>query len=190
MKKEKQENENRKHIEGAVKNYRYEARASQIAQVIAEIENVGLLTADQLVTVSRRLYKLVRFCDCIRIKSVERKDGKFDETAHHICHKFNHHDREHLPYCRCCQTCAFGYYFAWCLDKLAEEGRLPEYYRAPLTTARIKDRTYGYIKCKSNFKFRIWRHINAWHEWRPQKPVLQEWVFDLEKLTLIESDYI
>jgi hypothetical protein len=79
------------------------------------IENVGLLTADQLIAISRKLFKLVKFCDCIRIKSVQRKDGKFQETAYHQCHKFNHHDSQHLTCCKCCQTLAFAYYLAWYL---------------------------------------------------------------------------
>jgi hypothetical protein len=189
MNEKEQEKENSIRKEQIVDNYS-DSRASQIAQVITTIENVGLLTADQLVIVSRRLYKLVRFCDCIRIKSVERKDGTFDGTSHHECHKFNPHDHQHLPYCRCCQTRAFGYYLAWSLDGLAREARLPEYNIASLSVHRIRDRTYGYIKCRSNFKFCIWRHLNTFHQWQPQETVLQEWVFDLEKLTLIKSDYI
>jgi hypothetical protein len=144
MKKGQQE-ENRIQVKDTVENHE-DARASQIAQLIEGIEH---LTADQLVAISRRLFKLVRFCHCIRIKSVERKNRKIDEITYHQCDKFNHHDHEHLLYCRCCQTRAFSYYLAWCLDRLAQEGKLPEYYRASLSVARIRDRTYGYIKCKS-----------------------------------------
>jgi hypothetical protein len=165
------------------------ARASQIAQEIEGIGNVNYLGADQLVAISLRLFKLVRFCDCVRIKSVERKNRRIDETAHHKCDKFNHHDYQHMPYCRCCQTRGFGYFLAWCLDRLAQEGRLPEYYRASLSVARIRDRTYGYIKCKSKVRFRIWRHFNAWRDDPifPMELVLQKWTFDLDNLTFTED---
>jgi hypothetical protein len=162
-----------------------DTRASQIAQVIAGIGSVGQLTTDQLIIVSRRLFKLVKFCDCIRVKSVERKKNH-NEIAHHQCNKFNHHDDQHLPYCKCCQTCAFGYYLAWCLDKLSQEDRLPEYNNASLSVARIRDRTYGYVKSKSKIHFRIWRHHNAWRNISRSETILQKWIFDLEKLTLIE----
>jgi hypothetical protein len=82
MKKEKKrQKENRTEVKRTIDSYR-DTRASQIAQVIAEIGNVEHLTADDLVSISRRLFKLVSFCDCIRTENG------------HNCGKFNHHDHE------------------------------------------------------------------------------------------------
>jgi hypothetical protein len=101
----------------------------------------------------------------------------------------NNRDHQHLPYCKSCQTLGFIYYLAWCLDKLAQGDKLPAYYNRSLSTARIRDRTYGCIKCKSKIHFRIWRHYNAWRESDifPMEIVLEKWTFDLEELTLIKQ---
>lgn len=101
MKKGQQEGNE---IKNTVENHK-DARASEIAQVITGIGNVDYLTANELVSISRKLYELVSFCDCVGIENIEAKNHRrFDEVAYHNCDKFNHHDHEHLPYCKCCQT--------------------------------------------------------------------------------------
>ena len=160
-----------------IDDHKDDARASQIAHVIAEIGNVDNLTANELVSISRRLYELVSFCDCIRTETVEtEKNGKIGEKADHPCHKFHHHDHKHLPYCKCCQTCAFIYYFAWCLRRLFEEDKYSEFNNARLSKARIIERGYGYRRSESKIYFRIWRHPYAWTGSRSTETVLREWV--------------
>jgi hypothetical protein len=156
---------------------KYVVRGSEIAQVIADIGNVEYLTANKLGSTAYKLFELVIFCYCIRTEHVE---GKFNEVAQHTCDKFYHHDHDHLPYCRCCQTRALMYYLGWFLERLKQEGRLPDFNNTGLTQAKIRDRTYGYRRAGLKIYFRIRRHLNAWHQWLPQETVLDKWVFDLK----------
>lgn len=72
------------------------------------------------------------------------------------------------------------YYLGRCMEKLADEDKLPQFKEAGLSHARIRDRTYGYIKIGSQLIFSIDRHLNAWKNEARMQIIIQTWVFDLQ----------
>jgi hypothetical protein len=151
--------------------------------VVKNIEHVDQLTTEQLVEISRKLYELVLFCNC---------DVDNTYKIVHKCDRFYHHDHKHSPTCRCCQQMMFMYYLARCMEKLAGDGRLPQFEETHLSSARIRDRTYGHIRSGTELIFRIDRHRYAWTEEAKMEVEIQTWVFDFAQLSLenLSSDVI
>ena len=72
----------------------------------------------------------------------------------------------------------------WCLQRLNDQNQLPEFEQNRLTKAKVRDRTYEFIKSKSKFHFKIVRHMNAWKDLSRYEEIIQAWDFDFEKLAL------
>lgn len=115
-------------------------------------------------------------------------DNLQDMTLHR-CERFNHHDHRHSSTCRCCQQTMLMYYLGKCMEKLADDGRLPQFDKARLTNAKICYRTYGHIRIGSELIFSIIRHLNAWRNEVEMNLVVQNWVFDFEDLSLEELPF-
>jgi hypothetical protein len=81
------------------------------------------------------------------------------------------------------------YYLGKCMEKLADDDRLPEFYRAHLSSARIRDRTYDHIRIGSEIIFRIVRHLYAWQDETRMEEVIQTWLFDFKDLSLKSISY-
>ena len=75
------------------------------------------------------------------------------------------------------------------MEKLADDGRLPQFDKAHLTNAKIYHRTYGHIRIGSELIFSIIRHLNAWRNEAEMNLVVQNWVFDFEDLSLEELPF-
>ena len=130
------------------------ADRNRYKEAVKTIGNVGQISTKQLIKISRELFETVSFCDC-------ELDNWPDRIVHR-CDKFNHHDYIHSPICRCCQKRMLLYYLGRCMEKLADDGGLPEFNKAHLSHARISERTYGHIRIGSELIFSIIRHLNAW----------------------------
>lgn len=77
------------------------------------------------------------------------------------------------------------------MEKLADDGRLPQFDQAYLSSAKKRDRTYGHVKIGSELIFSIVRHLNAWRNGAEMKMIVQNWAFDFVKLSLTElPDYV
>lgn len=161
-------------------------KSTRIAQIISDLQNshIDSLTAEQLIEISKRLFKLVTFCKCIQVKEV-LQPNRHDWSPIHACRLlFNRRDSIHVPVCKCCQTRLFVDYLSWCLQRLNDQNQLPEFEQNRLTKAKVRDRTYGFTKSKSKFHFKIVCHMNAWKDLSRYEEIIQTWDFDFEKLAL------
>ena len=139
---------------------------------------IDSLTVEQLVEASKKLFKLVSLCRCI-------KSNEITEMPSHSCSIFNRRDTVHIPECECCQTKLFLTYFSLALKLLDEKDQLPEFSRNALTRAKVRDRTFGFTTSKSKLLFKIIRHYNAWrYLGQYEQKGIQEWEFDFEKFSL------
>jgi hypothetical protein len=152
-----------------------------LRNIIKGIRNVDALKTAGLVEISRRLFTSITFCKCSRIKN-----PTFEENDYliHKCHKFDYHDYEHTPICRCCQTKLFSYYLGRCMEKLADENKLPEFLPHRLSRARIRDRTFAYERNDVFLKFSIWRHYGAWSNSPNMRTAQETYSFDFNALQL------
>lgn len=158
--------------------------SSKLEEIIKGIGDVGMLSSENLINISSNLFKLIEFCNCI-----DSNHPKLTEDDHikHECNKFNHHDSEHAPKCKCCQTKMLLYYLGRGMEKLADEDKLPIFIDKRLSPARIRDRTYGHERNDAILKFKILRHPNAWKDPNNMKVRVEVWKFDFNKLTLYEE---
>jgi hypothetical protein len=81
-------------------------KSTRIGQIISDLQgsHIDSLTGEQLVEISKRLFKLVIFCKCIQVKQVQ-KPNRDDWSPIHACRLlFNRRDSIHIPVCKCCQT--------------------------------------------------------------------------------------
>lgn len=158
--------------------------ASKIANTIKGIGNVDSLTTNHLIGICCSLYELITFCGC-------KDEVPFLNGIQHRCKEYSnirkpHHNSEHVPLCFCCQTRVFLYYLGRCMEKLADDDKLPEFSNAGLSHARIADRTYGHIKNGSILTFNIFRHHNAWRNPTNMEEINHSWEFDFNNLSLKE----
>jgi hypothetical protein len=105
------------------------------------------------------------------------------------CNRFYYRDYEHSSACMYCQKRMLLYYLGRCMEKLANDGRLPRFDEVWLTRAKIRDRTYEHIKFGSELIFRIDRHRNAWRDETRMEIIIQTWVFDFTDMSLKELSY-
>jgi hypothetical protein len=152
----------------------------KLKEIIKNIGNVGALSSDELIQISYNLFKNIKFCNCLKLKKSKSKEN----NLHKHCQKFNYHDYEHAPLCKCCQTQMLKYYLGRCMEKLAIENKLPEFFNRKLSAAKIRDRTYGLKRNKSVLQFRIQRHLYAWTEYREEITVEEIYEFDFKMLVL------
>jgi hypothetical protein len=150
-------------------------------EAVKAIGNVSQLSTEQLIETSRELFETVSFCDC----ELDNRDDRIE----HRCNKFWHHDYIHSPICRCCQKVMLLYYLGWCMEKLADNGRLPEFNKAHSSHTRISERTFDHIRIGSGLIFRIIRHLNAWKNETKMQRAIQTWLFHLRDLNLKELSY-
>jgi hypothetical protein len=148
----------------------------KISEIVKSIGYVDQLTTEQLIEISRNLFELICF------------DGKVQ-----WCDRYYHKDRdhhEHILTCKSCQQKMFLYYLGRCMDKLAKDGRLPQFNEENLSSARVCDRTFGHFRIGSELVFSIVRHLNAWR-WRGvrMQEITQTWVFDFTDLSLKRLSY-
>jgi hypothetical protein len=148
--------------------------------VVKNIGYVDQLTTEQLVEISCKLFEHILFCDC-------EVDNSYEIV--HKCDRFYHHDHEHSPTCKCCQQMMLLYYLGRCMEKLADDGRLPQFDEAHLSSAKIRDRTYGHLRIGTELIFRIDRHLYAWTEEAKMEVGIQTWVFDFAQLSLANLSY-
>jgi hypothetical protein len=94
-------------------------KKDKFKEVVKSIGYVDQLSTEQLVEISRKLFELVSFCDY-------EVDNLHDKILHQ-CDRFYHHDFEHSPTCKCCQQMMLTYYLGRCMEKLADDGRLPQF---------------------------------------------------------------
>ena len=162
-------------------------KSTRIAQIISDLQGslIDSLTAEQLVEISKRLFKLISFCKCVQVKQLEKSNGW---SPIHSCSSYHRSDSVHVPICKCCQTKLFLDYLSWCLERLNDQNQLAEFGQNRLTKAKVRDRTYGLTKSKSKFHFKIVRHMNAWRDMSRYEEITQTWEFDFEKLTLTKLD--
>ena len=156
----------------------------KLTNIIKNIENVGALSSDELVEISYNLFKLIKFCKCVNSKKPHLEIEIEYDYIKHTCDKFDHHDHEHTPFCKCCQTKMLTYYLGKCMEKLADEDKLLEFDNRHLSSARIRDRTFGFKRKKSIIQFRIYRHHNAWNDPENMYIVEQIYEFNFENLSL------
>jgi hypothetical protein len=150
-------------------------------ELLKNIGYVDLLSTERLIEMSRKLFELVSFCDC-------EVDNSYDKTLHK-CNRFDHHDYRHSSYCRCCQQRMLMYYLGRCIEKLADNDKLPQFYMAHLSNIRVRDRTYGHIRIGSELIFSIIRHLNAWRDESEMTSIVQNWVFDFANVSLEKLPY-
>jgi hypothetical protein len=139
------------------------SNGDKFKEVVKNIGPVDGLSTKKLIEVSRNLFRLVPA-----------------EEQGSACNKFYHHDYEHSSTCKSCQRMMLLYYLGRCMEKLADEDKLPQFKEAGLSHTRIRDRTYGYIKIGSQLIFSIDRHLNAWKNEARMQIIIQTWVFDLQ----------
>jgi hypothetical protein len=161
-------------------------RRSEISRIIKGIGNVDSLTSEHLTRICRSLYEHITFCNC-------RKEDSTQYGIQHACNQYRtrykaHHDFEHAQECSCCQTIVFLYYFGRCMEKLADEDRLPQFDEERLSHAKICDRTYGHVRNGSKLTFYIFRHLGAWTNGARVKEIRQQWEFDFNNLSLTKSN--
>ncbi len=132
------------------------------------------LSIDDLKWISLCLFERVTFCRCL-VDS--------DGTLYHNCKAAKISDI-HNPFCKCCQTRIFTYFFGRFLEKLCTEERLPLFSETALSRAKIQDRTYSFSKDGNKFCFKIIRHLYAFRD--PDNMKLQEesWEFNFSDLSL------
>ena len=150
--------------------------------LIKGIGNVGELSTEELIKISRGLFSIVSLCNF-------KADKSFDGIEHHCDYIFDHHDSVHSPTCKYCQKRMLLYYLGRCMEKLADDDRLPEFGKAHLSNARIRDRTYDHIRIGSEMIFSITRHLNAWRDEPNMETIIQTWVFNFRDLSLKELTY-
>jgi hypothetical protein len=134
--------------------------------------HIDQLSAEQLLDISRNLFDIV---------SLEEEVNE--------CGRFNHRDYEHSPDCKYCQKKMLLYYLGRCMDKLADNGRLPQFDEARLSRAKVRDRSYHHIRFGSQLIFLIDRHLNAWRNPARMKEIIEIWVFDFADLSLKKLSY-
>jgi len=154
---------------------------NKIAERIKKMGNVGKLSTEELIEISRDLFYWVSFCEC--------KLDKSDDVILHQCNRFYHHDYRHISCCKCCQKTMLLYCLGRGMEKLAADGRLSSFDEAHLSHARIQSRTYDHTRFNSELIFRISRHPNAWRNEANMNLVTQTWVFDFRDLSLKELSY-
>jgi len=153
----------------------------KITKRIKKIGDVGKLSTEQLIEISRDLFYWVSFCKC--------KLDKSDDVILHQCNKFYHHDYRHISCCKCCQKTMLLYCLGRGMEKLAADGRLSSFDEAYLSHTRIQSRTYDHTRFNSELIFRITRHLDAWRNESNMKMVTQTWAFDFRDLSLKELSY-
>jgi len=159
-------------------------RVSEIANIIRGIHDVGSLTLERLIEISRKLFELIDLCKCVKMGN-----NVYHDRVDHKCKKlFRARESEHGPTCICCQTRMLLYYLGKCLDSLAENDRLPEFYNSGLTGPKIRDRTYRHIRQGSKLIFDINRHKNAFRDEEHMEEIVQTWEFDFGKLSLTKVE--
>ena len=157
------------------------SKMSKAIMDLQEEKYLDSLSAEFLATFCRILFENGEFC-CIS----DQQQG----PPHIPCVKeySPRGDYEHTPTCRCCQSRMFREFLGRCCEKLASQDGLPEFNKSHLSRARIRDRTYAYLKLGSKIQFKIDRHPGAFRpEWKGGYDglvVTQTWEFDFDKLTL------
>jgi hypothetical protein len=154
---------------------------SSLENLIKVIGHVETLNTEQLIQICRSLVTCVSFCQCVKTKNPSMDE---DDYLVHTCDNFNHHDFIHTTKCKCCQSNMLSYYLGWCMEKLANENRLPLFADNMLSKAKIRNRTFGYEKDNNVLTFRIWRHYNAWSNLGPVRICEEIWSFDFDALIL------
>jgi hypothetical protein len=68
-------------------------KSTRIAQIISDLQvsHIDSLTAEQLVEISKRLFKLISFCKCVQVKQVE-KSNPYDWIPIHACSSYHRRD--------------------------------------------------------------------------------------------------
>lgn len=173
----------KKRIQRRQTNARSKSDQSMVCDIIKRIGNVDSLETLTLVKISRGLFNSIRFCNCVKIKSPILAAGDY---LIHKCSKLDYHDYEHVSLCKCCQTKIFSYYLALCMEKLADENRLPVFLSNHLSKSRIRDRTFAYERNESSLRFSIWRHYGAWENSINMRTVQEDYSFDFNSLELHE----
>ena len=134
------------------------------------------LSTDKLISISRRLFDYVEFCDCVLYLRPRHR-------VHHKCKLFSPRNI-HNPQCMCCQTEALTYFLGMLLERLGMEGRLEAMDRSVLTRAKIRDRIFNLKKENSKLHFSIIRHLNAFRDPANQHDRLENWQFNFNDLSL------
>jgi hypothetical protein len=147
-------------------------KKDRFKELVKNIGPVDQLSAEQLTEISRNLFDIVSL-----------------EEDVNACDRFYYRDYEHSSACMYCQKRMLLYYLGRCMEKLANDGRLPRFDEAWLTRAKIRDRTYEHIKFGSELIFRIDRHRNAWRDETRMEIIIQTWVFDFTDMSLKELSY-
>jgi hypothetical protein len=135
------------------------------------------LSTEDLVGISRGLFKLVDMCDCVHT-------FLGDDYIRNKCHQFSPRYSVHADQCTCCKTQLLTYYLSRCMESLTKDGRLPEFEEGHLSRGRIQNRAYGFVKENWKIRFRILRHFYAWIDPGNMELKVQKWEFDLKELTL------
>jgi len=110
--------------------------AEEFSCILLTIPNVYLdqLSVDDLKWISSCLFERVTFCRCL-----------VNSDHFHNCKATGILDI-HNPFCECCQTRIFTYFFGRFLEKLCTEGRLSSFSKSALSRSKIQDRTYSFSK--------------------------------------------
>jgi hypothetical protein len=160
-----------------IRNHHSPPNTSQkIVALIHELKKgVDSYTADDLLRVSTKYFELVNLCECTKNMSLKEL----------VCHSCNlivdRYDTSHMPFCECCQTKVF-------LDDLGRY--LEARNHVSLTKAKIRDRAFGFQINGDKLRFKIIRHLNAFHEDRITSEIVQMWQFDFSDLSFEEIEIV
>jgi hypothetical protein len=134
---------------------------------------VDSYTPDILHNVLTDYFKLVTLCECV-------KNLSLTDYVAHSCHMImDRYETVHTPFCKCCQTRVFLDYLGRYLEDRNDTN---------LTKAKIRDRTFGFQVHNNRVRFKIVRHLNAFHEDRELEEIIQIWEFDFRDLTFKEIE--
>lgn len=75
------------------------------------------------------------------------------------------------------------YRFKYLLGRILDEKYMKVVSESYLTNARVRDRGFNYMKLENGCTFEIVRHLNAWHDDRMTKNIVEKWRVKLDDRT-------